>query len=641
MSLNIIPQPNKAIEKDVVCAPGKVTADPRFGAAAAAYDEYVKKLDIKKGETPVNVIYADNIDKEGYAINCGENVINVFASDLCGANNGLATLLQLAYYGNGKFKAVDIEDSPDCKYRGLMIDAARIWHPLEYLKRYVDLCRYYKFSYLHIHFTDSQSYTLPCKPFPGLPTPGKSYSVSEIKELNDYAYARGIKIMPEIDVPGHCDPFLKAYPDLFGHDGIIGFHKKVFDAFELIISDLCEMFPYSDRIHIGGDEADIRKWLGCEDCREYAAECGIPVDSDERLSSERILAKFVAKLSDIVLSHGKTPVVWEGFCKDVNYLVPHTTEVFSWENYYQTTPELIEEGYTIINGKWSPNYIVSPKVMWSVKECFDWDVNTYRPVHPASPYIGSTLKVPFYDKTIGGQLLSWGDFGAVSDHPRRHIITEFRDVAIRAAATAENTWNIRKRTSFDEFEKSLEVHNRATHMIFNYTELKTDHLILRPFSVCDMDDAHEYCDSLAYEEYEEFDPNYTETFVKKCIEYSGDTDRSCYNFAIVLDGKVIGGCDLRVDNDLLTADAGWFIHKDYQNKGYATEAAKKMISYGFEYLGLHRVTAHCHVNNIRSRRVMEKIGMRREALYRSDHKYKGNKWGDSYGYAVLREEYDG
>ena len=638
MSVNIIPQPKKTVVKTGILCPGNIEYDDRFGAAAAAYEQYRAELGYKTGDNTVYLKFADNVKSEAYSIRCAENGIDVYASDVSGVNNALSVLLQLGAEDNGAFTAVDIDDAPDCEYRGIMIDIARIWHPLEYLKKYVDLCRYYRFSYLHLHFSDTQSYTLPCRGFPELPTKDRHYTYEQIKELNEYAYARGIKIMPEIDVPGHCTPFLEAYPDVFGHGDIIGYHKEVFDAFELILGELCDMFPYSDRIHIGGDEADIKQWLDCEKCRKYAAETGIPVDGDKRLSSERILASFVSKLSDIVLKHGKIPVVWEGFCKEVNYLVPKTTQIFSWENFYQTTPELIDAGYTLINGSWCPNYVVEPAVMWSVKDCFDWDVFTFRPVHPQSPYINSTLKVPPYDKMTGGQLLSWGDFGAKANQPQRHLISEFEKVAQRAAATAENTWNKDKIVTYDEFIKSHTIQNKNVCRLFNYRLIRTKRFILRPFKDSDKADAKAYCESLTCEEFEEFDPELSGNFVDKCIEYTKNAQPDNYCFAIELDGVVIGGCNIDVIDEY-TGNVGWYVHKAHQNKGYATEAGMQLLKFGFEYLGLHRIEAHCHVNNVRSYKVMEKLDMRREGCNIKDHKYKGGVWGDSYTYAILEEEY--
>ena len=106
-------------------------------------------------------------------------------------------------------------DAPDCSYRGMMVDLARNWHDFTYLISYVDMCYYYKISVLHLHFTDDQSYTLPSKRFPKLSTKGRSYTPEQIEALNQYAEARGIQLMPEIDVPGHCISFQKEYPDIF------------------------------------------------------------------------------------------------------------------------------------------------------------------------------------------------------------------------------------------------------------------------------------------------------------------------------------------------------------------------------------------------------------------------------------------
>lgn len=640
MNINVIPTPKKLTVSDKALRPGKSVYDERFGAAVEAYEQYREALGFSQGGDLIYANYADNMAEGEYAIKCEDGKIILNASGLPGINNAYSTLLQLAAANNGEIPCVEIYDKPDCEYRGLMIDLARVWHPFEFLLKYVDLCRFYKFSYLHLHFTDTQSYTLPCKAYPKLPTDNRHYTYEEIKKLNEYAYARGVKIMPEIDVPGHCTPFLENYPELFGHNGIIGFHKEVIDAFEKIIDELCEMFPYSDRIHIGGDEADIKQWLSCEKCKAYAKECGIPVDNDKRLSSERILACFVAKLSSFVLKNSKIPVVWEGFCNQVNYLVPKTTQIFSWENYYQTTPELIDAGYTVINGSWCPNYVVEPVVMWSVKECFEWDIYSFRPVHPDSPYINSTLKVPPYEKMIGGQLLSWGDAGANAENTRRHIISEFEKVSERAAATAENTWNIEKKITFEEFDLSHKIQNPAAARIFNYRRIKTKNLIIRPFKDSDREDAKEYCASLKDEEFEEFDLDYTDKFVDICIANTKKVQPNNYNFAIEYNGKVIGGCNISVSDDGREGDVGWFIHKDHQNNGYATEAGAEMLKFGFEYLGFRRITAHCHADNVKSYRVMEKLKMRREGRFVKDHKYKGGVWADSYAYAILKEEYD-
>lgn len=456
--LRVIPQPKKYELTGGRVFPGGIARNDGF-EAPAAYEDYRRRVSAVGGDTPVECLRDASLAPGAYAVRCA-GAISLFASDEVGMHHALATLFQLAAASpDGGLDGVYIEDAADFEYRGIMIDVARIMHPVENLLSYVDLCWFYKLSHLHIHFTDHDSYTLPCEAFPKLPTEGRHYTKEEIARLCEYAHSRCVSVMPEIDVPGHCFPFTGAYPEIFMSGDatyIIAFTKKAFDALGLIFTELCEMFPYSDRIHIGGDETASEGWLGSKENLEYAAECGVVIDGDARLSAQRILATFVRKISDVVLSHGKTPVCWEGFAKEVNYLVPRTTEIFSWENLYQLTPELIAGGYRIINGSWVPNYVVYPDQnrMWSVKEIFDWTPSRFEALSGRSPYYKNPYTAPKYDNLIGGQLLSWGDNGAHAEDKEAHLAGERAALFERAPAVAEGVWNGEKKVSFSEFESA-------------------------------------------------------------------------------------------------------------------------------------------------------------------------------------------
>lgn len=452
----VIPQPKRITQKAGRVLPGRIERNEGF-AAVTAFEDYRARLGLAQGAAPIHCLRDESLPAGAYRLDAGE-AVTLSAPDETGMHHALATLTQLtATADKDGFAAVAIEDAADYPYRGLMIDTARIFHPLENLLSCVDLCWLYKLSHLHIHFTDDQSYTLPSEVFPKLPTPGKSYTKEETASLAAYAQSRGVRIMPEIDVPGHCRSFSQAYPEIFTSGGIghiIAFTPRVFTAFEALFGELAERFPDADRIHIGGDEADIAAWLQSEECRDYAAACGVPVDGDERLSAERIYATFVKKLSDIVLSLGKTPVCWEGFGKEVNYLVPRTTEVFSWELFYQTTPELTAGGYPLINGSWMPNYIVYPHHEKPVEELFNWSPRRFQATHPGSPYREEPYLMPRYDRLLGGELLSWGDHGVNAPNPAAHLAGEFASIAQRLPATAEGAWNQEKPINFAEFEQT-------------------------------------------------------------------------------------------------------------------------------------------------------------------------------------------
>ncbi len=395
----------------------------------------------------------------------------IYAKDPDGINYALATVLQLIQKSdNGIYlPEVSIHDYPDSEYRGLMIDFARDWHDFKYLLNYVDMCYYYKVKVLQLHFTDTQSYTLPSKIYPKLSSVNRHYTFEEINTLVEYAKSRNIEICPEIDVPGHCDAFQSAYPEIFGTGGIIHMHNKSIKAMEDIFNELCSMFKYSKYIHLGGDEAAITKWTECNECMDYAGHVGIDTSNpDKAYISEQLLAHFITKLADVVFANNRTPIVWEGFNKKVNHMVSKDMLVMSWENYYQTTPELLEGGFRIINCSWSPMYVVTPVAYWSIKEVFDWNIYSWRPVHGGSPYIKTGLKIAPDSRVIGGQLLAWGDqiekkYEVVEDGVKE----EMKLLLERITGMSENTWNVNKIRDFDDFNECAEYNNNILKGILN------------------------------------------------------------------------------------------------------------------------------------------------------------------------------
>lgn len=449
--LHLIPQP-----KTVVRGSGTVsfaaTVSGDFMLLHDSLTDYVRRLfGITLSEEYSGAIRftADSAFKgEAYALYAENGCAEIRAWTKDGARNGMATLLQLLFVQNGTLclPAVRIEDAPDCAFRSVMIDLARDFHPFSYLLSYVDLCMLYKIPVLQLHFTDDQSYTLPSRLFPKLSTPGRHYTFAEIDALNRYAASRGVHIMPEIDVPGHCRAFCQEYGDIFGKDGIITRTEQATTAMQQLFCELCDMFPQSERIHIGGDEAAIAKWTEDPACRDYALSQGIDFDmEDKRLLADRLLADFVEKMAETVISKGRIPMAWEGFSADVNDYVTRELQLMSWENLYQTTPSLLEAGFNIVNSSWIPMYIVTPVAYWTQEEAFNWNTRTWGAMHPASPYHDKKLTVQDSPQIIGGQLLAWGDV-IMEKYPNLEDgLSEERElVSQRAPMLAENTWNKEK-----------------------------------------------------------------------------------------------------------------------------------------------------------------------------------------------------
>ncbi len=179
-------------------------------------------------------------------------------------------------------------------------------------------------------------------------------------------------------------------------------------------------------------------------------------------------------------------------------------------------------------------------------------------------------------------------------------------------------------------------------MFFNVVE--TERLILRELNKEDFASIHSYVSDPEVCRYQTWGPNSeadTQCFLDGSIKYQFDSPRYHYEIAVVTraDNKLIGSCSIHITNlQNREGSIGYCYNKQYWRSGYASEAAKAIIKFGFEDLNLHRIFATCDPNNIGSSKVLEKIGMKREGHLRENMWQKG-KWRDSFVYSILEDEY--
>ena len=176
--------------------------------------------------------------------------------------------------------------------------------------------------------------------------------------------------------------------------------------------------------------------------------------------------------------------------------------------------------------------------------------------------------------------------------------------------------------------------------------IETTRLMLREYLLDDLDAVHSYGSSVENTMYMQFGPNSIEesqAYLDKAINEARNGFVDSYRLAIELKktNKVIGGCDIHVyENE---AEIGWVIHRDYWKQGYGTEMGAALLRFAFVDLDLHRIIARCDTLNVGSYRLMEKIGMRREALLiegRPANKMSDKKYGDEYRYAIIKDEWE-
>ncbi|MBQ1954655.1 MAG: family 20 glycosylhydrolase [Clostridia bacterium] len=443
---NIIPTPKKvSVFEGTTELPHSVsTKNENWISHAKTLSDAFSKLygrQLSPTGKGIELIFDETCPAKGYRIDTRDGIL-LFAAEEEGLLYSFATLLQMVVWKNGDYcveKAL-IEDYPDKDYRALMIDLAREWHPANTIHKYIDLCFILKIKYLHLHFIDDQRYTLPSKAFPDITKGSDSYSYEELKSIRAHANEKGIFIVPEFEAPGHAAALISNYPEIFrneidckdqsvNHESLIcAGNPKAIEAIKILLGEICELFPETPYIHIGGDEANISAWQYCPACRQYMAQNGI--EDEHELYSE-----FVGRVAQIVFDLGKTPIVWEGFPKKGIKYIPKDTIVTAWESYYHMADELLEEGFKIINGSWQPLYIVpSLTVRWNVSDILAWNVYNWQHWWPNSPAKLNPINVAPTENVLGAQLSVWE---CVFEHEISRTIENL-------SALSERVWTVKR-----------------------------------------------------------------------------------------------------------------------------------------------------------------------------------------------------
>lgn len=426
--------------------------------------EKIFNVALEDGNGGIRIVFDKNADENAYCIKV-ENGIILSAGGIEGCGYGIASILQLlkVEYNAFLFPEVEIYDCPEKEHRGFMIDLARWWHPKRTILAYLDLCFYYKIKYMHLHFVDYQSYTLPSKAFPKLPTKNRHYSFAEIEEIREYARNRNITLIPEIEMPGHATPLNVEYPELFSDVTTDGFLQKFrstasivcagseqcFASLKKLIDEVIELFPESPYIHLGGDEATIEVWEHCDVCQQY-------MKAHNLHSVKELYSEFTARITDYVLSKNRIPIVWEGFPREAAHLISKDVIVMAWECYYNQPEDLLADGFKIINCAWKPLYICPGTTDWTYQDILRWNVYNMQNFSKKSRATLNPVNLPETQNVLGAQLCAWE---ACYEY-------EINYVANNMAAFSERMWSHQRICDDAEFDKKLAgIKSRALKLI--------------------------------------------------------------------------------------------------------------------------------------------------------------------------------
>ena len=438
--------------------------DASFAGPFSVFSAYAKKAYGAAFVPGTGILLKKNAtDEFDYVITVADTV-EIAAKDSAGMNHALATLLQMIEKDGDALTLPcgTVQDRCDSQWRGLMLDLSRCWHEADYIFRAADLCWLYKINRLQLHLTDDQGIRFPFKSFP-LAVNENHYTPEQIAALVSYCKERDIIPGPELDAPGHARPFNDAYPEIFGAQrGLMSAKENTFNALKIAYQEIADAFPDSPWIHVGGDEARLPLWEECAETRAYCKEHGIE-------DVHKLYGHYILRLIETVKEVGRTPVVWEGFSKECNDMIPKDTLVFAWESLYQTAPDLLESGFCVLNASWQPLYVVTHSKMWPTEEILDWEKNRWQNWWDQSFAYEKPIVVSPDANIGGGQMCSWGDkmTPSAAYAPREEMIREeFGSIRLRLPALAEKLWNSYTTPDKQEFMAGLARTDRLLSAMF-------------------------------------------------------------------------------------------------------------------------------------------------------------------------------
>jgi hexosaminidase len=380
-------------------------------------------------------------EDESYALEISPGGAKLDAVTTLGIMRGLQTFLQLVQTTSDGFAApaITIHDKPRFPWRGLMIDVSRHFIPLDVLKRNLDGMAAVKLNVFHWHLSDNQGFRVESKKFPKLTEMGSDglfYRQDEVRDLIAYAHDRGIRVVPEFDMPGHSTAWFVGYPELASGPGPYQIERKwgVFDPamnpaedrtykfLDSFIGEMANLFP--DRyFHIGGDEVNGKEWDANPNIQMFMHAHGLKTNQD-------LQAYFNTRVQKIVSKHGKIMVGWDEILRPD---LPKDIVVQSWRG-QDSLAAATRQGY---RGILSYGYYLD--LMWPASRHYAVD-----PVSGAAANLTPEEK----QRILGGEACMWSEYVSPENIDSR--------IWPRAAAIAERLWSQQDVTDVSSMYQRLE-----------------------------------------------------------------------------------------------------------------------------------------------------------------------------------------
>lgn len=299
-------------------------------------------------------------EDESYSLKITPQQVQIIAETDIGALRALSSLLQLTaaddegYY----FPVLTMNDKPRFPWRGLLLDVSRHFYSVDVVKKQLDLLSLVKINVLHLHLTDDQGFRIESKTYPKLHelgSDGQYFSQTEMKDLIRYADERGIRIVPEFDLPGHSTSWYIGYPEFSSGTGATfggpyqidrkwgrgspvmnPIKEEVYQFLDVFFKEMSELFP-DEYVHIGGDENNGLQWALNPEIQAFMRANALP-------TKEALQNYFNKRLSAIITKHGKKVMGWDEIFVEG---VPKSIVIQSWQG-KEALYKAARQGYTTL-----------------------------------------------------------------------------------------------------------------------------------------------------------------------------------------------------------------------------------------------------------------------------------------------------
>ncbi|KAA6459111.1 hypothetical protein DYQ86_17730 [Acidobacteria bacterium AB60] len=409
----------------------------RMQLTAAAGDPLLLNLQVAGTGAAVQSLDED----ESYKLAVTPTQATITAANELGAMHGLETLFQLVNISDGacRVPVVTVDDAPRFRWRGLELDVIRHFEPVEMVERTLDGMAIAKLNVFHWHLSDDQGFRAESKKFPKLTSDaagGLFYTQDQLREVVAYARARGIRVVPEFDIPGHSSATVLAYPEYGSGEDLKELplvyespraeldpsNEKTYKFVDTLVGEMGEIFPDA-YFHIGGDETEGKAWLANPRIKAFMDKKGFKTTAD-------LQSYFNQRLLPILTKHGKKMVGWDEI---LNPSLPKDIMVQSWRG-VDSLSQGAQQGYTGILS--APYYLDAQKT--SEQMLLDDPV-------PAN----TRLNADQQKLILGGEICMWAE----------QINSDTADSRIwpRSMAVAERFWSPQSDRDVEDMYRRLRI----------------------------------------------------------------------------------------------------------------------------------------------------------------------------------------